>query len=483
MLLVLVLLFFVAADVEYGRLSGNSVSFPSRNASYRVADSVQIMAGESGLDASFLHLHGISSLMPSLVKIGEANVSNDWVINSAVLEVSLKAHNRNLIRPFVTLYLRRRAPSVQSVCAFWNHVEHYWSTDGCAVISTNSTHVSCSCNHLTAFALLRPQDDPGHGLPLNWLVAVSCGVSAAIFLVLMKLVVRHRHQTIKELVVGYGNVCVLAIFLQVLFLVSVFSTRLPSLACSIFAGALQYFIMAMACNLFLLAVHMMEHSVTRKFRDSVKSSMVQHVVAGWLIPAVVPAVCLAVLYPNRLGVSSKCWVMQENVAAFFIFYIPPGGVLAITATMATFNIALKRRLGTMRLKKATRCSMLWLLAICLYCGCVWLLLPYFMVEHDSRIAAVVFSVANVVWAFCLLLIYTCMHKHSKVYEVKAVQTEAALARLTTPDGLSKCSPSFLGGSVSIDASGTSSLSQHIPRGVTTFDAGQPMRPDLDNRSE
>ena len=28
-----------------------------------------------------------------------------------------------------------------------------WSTDGCRLIATNATHSSCSCNHLTTFAL------------------------------------------------------------------------------------------------------------------------------------------------------------------------------------------------------------------------------------------------------------------------------------------------------------------------------------------
>ena len=29
----------------------------------------------------------------------------------------------------------------------------HWSTDGCRLISTNATHSTCSCNHLTTFAL------------------------------------------------------------------------------------------------------------------------------------------------------------------------------------------------------------------------------------------------------------------------------------------------------------------------------------------
>jgi hypothetical protein len=28
-----------------------------------------------------------------------------------------------------------------------------WSTDGCRLVTTNATHSTCSCNHLTTFAL------------------------------------------------------------------------------------------------------------------------------------------------------------------------------------------------------------------------------------------------------------------------------------------------------------------------------------------
>lgn len=30
----------------------------------------------------------------------------------------------------------------------------YWSTQGCRLLTTNKTHTTCSCNHLTNFAVL-----------------------------------------------------------------------------------------------------------------------------------------------------------------------------------------------------------------------------------------------------------------------------------------------------------------------------------------
>lgn len=45
-----------------------------------------------------------------------------------------------------------------SNCSFWNYSERsmmgYWSTQGCKLLDSNETHTTCSCNHLTNFAIL-----------------------------------------------------------------------------------------------------------------------------------------------------------------------------------------------------------------------------------------------------------------------------------------------------------------------------------------
>lgn len=43
-------------------------------------------------------------------------------------------------------------------CSFWNYSERsmmgYWSTQGCKLLDTNKSHTTCSCSHLTNFAIL-----------------------------------------------------------------------------------------------------------------------------------------------------------------------------------------------------------------------------------------------------------------------------------------------------------------------------------------
>ena len=94
-----------------------------------------------------------------------------------------------------------------------------------------------------------------------------------------------------------------------------------------------------------------------------------------------------------------------------------------------------------------------------------------MVEYESKVPVVIFSIVNVVWSFFLLVMFARMHKQTKVHEIR---NESTLSKLTaTPDPGGKGNvPTYLRGSFSLDGSGASSLSAHHPRGVTTFDSGR-----------
>lgn len=49
-------------------------------------------------------------------------------------------------------------------CSFWNYSERsmtgQWSSQGCKLLDTNNTHTTCSCSHLTNFAVLMAHREP-----------------------------------------------------------------------------------------------------------------------------------------------------------------------------------------------------------------------------------------------------------------------------------------------------------------------------------
>ncbi|XP_036597064.1 adhesion G protein-coupled receptor E3-like isoform X2 [Trichosurus vulpecula] len=49
-----------------------------------------------------------------------------------------------------------------TLCVYWKSTEEGagWSTEGCSLLKTNDTHTSCSCNHLSTFAVLMALTGP-----------------------------------------------------------------------------------------------------------------------------------------------------------------------------------------------------------------------------------------------------------------------------------------------------------------------------------
>lgn len=58
-----------------------------------------------------------------------------------------------------------------SNCSFWNYSERsmmgYWSTQGCKLVSSNKSHTTCSCSHLTNFAILMAHQEVLVSQPVN----------------------------------------------------------------------------------------------------------------------------------------------------------------------------------------------------------------------------------------------------------------------------------------------------------------------------
>ena len=57
-------------------------------------------------------------------------------------------------------------------CSFWSYSRRsmtgFWSTQDCRLLGTNRTHTTCSCTHLTNFAVLMAHVDVKVGDPLSF---------------------------------------------------------------------------------------------------------------------------------------------------------------------------------------------------------------------------------------------------------------------------------------------------------------------------
>lgn len=92
------------------------------------------------------------SVDPSVVQ----NVSK--VLNSKVISASLgKGRHIQLKEPVKLTFKHLKTENVSNpACVFWDYTTNAWSEEGCHVEKTtsNTTHTTCYCDHLTNFAIL-----------------------------------------------------------------------------------------------------------------------------------------------------------------------------------------------------------------------------------------------------------------------------------------------------------------------------------------
>ncbi|TSK18104.1 Adhesion G protein-coupled receptor E1 [Bagarius yarrelli] len=93
-----------------------------------------------------------SILKPSFFK---TDFSKEILMMSPVVSAKLpNINSTSLTRPvnFTFTHDKMLVQKANLSCVYWN--ETVWIDDGCSVSVTNSTHTTCSCTHLSTFALL-----------------------------------------------------------------------------------------------------------------------------------------------------------------------------------------------------------------------------------------------------------------------------------------------------------------------------------------
>ncbi|KAF4793109.1 adhesion G protein-coupled receptor L4 [Turdus rufiventris] len=108
----------------------------------------------------FLRYSNIGSLLSSPQNRSSKDPSEPrQTVSSAVIAVAISSNPPTLYElekiTFTLKYAKTADKDIK--CAFWNYSDTMngnWATEGCELTHSNSTHISCKCNHLTHFAVL-----------------------------------------------------------------------------------------------------------------------------------------------------------------------------------------------------------------------------------------------------------------------------------------------------------------------------------------
>lgn len=105
----------------------------------------------------------ISSNTKSPSEANNVDAENTKILNTNIISFKMNS-DKNIedLKEFpVELtfqHLSELGENQRPICSYWNYDRHTyegeWKQDGCSIKKTNKTHTTCSCNHLTHFAVL-----------------------------------------------------------------------------------------------------------------------------------------------------------------------------------------------------------------------------------------------------------------------------------------------------------------------------------------
>uniref|UniRef100_A0A8C3AC31 Adhesion G protein-coupled receptor L2 n=1 Tax=Cyclopterus lumpus TaxID=8103 RepID=A0A8C3AC31_CYCLU len=291
------------------QLSANTVKLNSRNG---VAKLVFVL---------YKNLGQFLSAENSTIKMAnEAYGRNVSVaVNSDIIAASInKESSRVFINDPVIFTLEHidMEHYFNSNCSFWNYSERsmmgHWSTQGCKLLDSNRTHTTCSCSHLTNFAILMAHreisvNDGEHELLLTVITRVGIVVSLvcltiSIFTFCFFRGLQSDRNTIHK------NLCINLFIAELIFLIGIDMTE-PRIGCAIIAGILHFFFLASfswmcleGVQLYLMLVEVFESEYSRKK---------YYYVSGYLFPAIVVGVSAAIDY-RSYGTKKACWLSVDN---------------------------------------------------------------------------------------------------------------------------------------------------------------------------
>uniref|UniRef100_A0A671MQT7 Adhesion G protein-coupled receptor L3-like n=1 Tax=Sinocyclocheilus anshuiensis TaxID=1608454 RepID=A0A671MQT7_9TELE len=324
---------------------------------------------------------------------------------------TLKQHGRNgtdMTRRFFFLVFQQSEENFNPNCSFWSYSKRsmtgFWSTQDCRLLGTNRTHTTCSCTHLTNFAVLMAHVDVKVETPqthldlihaeqtrIRWFICIVT-VAFSWFCVFFKG--QHDASDVQkasiDVQVTRAFVCVFQI------------------ACAVFAALLHFFFLSAFTWMFLEGVQL----------------YIMLVLAGYGIPALIVAVSAAVDY-RSYGTDRVCWLRLDT---YFIWSFIGPATLIIMLNVIFLGIALYKMFHhTAILKPDSGCLdniKSWVIgAIALLCllGLTWAFgLMY--VNESTVIMAYLFTIFNSLQGMFIFIFHCVLQKKVRKEYGKCLRT-------------------------------------------------------------
>ncbi|XP_022110282.1 adhesion G-protein coupled receptor D1-like [Acanthaster planci] len=330
----------------------------------------------------------------------------------------------------------------EKMCSFWNfslsnETSGGWSNKGCHLISDTETFVTCSCDHMTSFAVLvqvvdiEISEEDSHALNVISLVGCIFSILGTFLTCSTYLFLRMT----SERTLIHFNLAVAIMLSQVTFLFED-STEKGTVGCAALAMVLYFFNTAIFCWMLIEGVQIY-FQVIVVFVHAERLKM--YILLGWGFPLILTIITTAVLWES-LGMHGICWLSIADKSIWF-FAVPVIIVMLINyyilVKVTKVIVTLTKAQGGSKFnhaKKSTKASIMLLPLL----GCTWVF-GFLCISESTIVFHYLFAICNSFQGFCLFLAYCALS--SEVHESWRTKRESwSLTRSLNAHRSSKVSP-------------------------------------------
>ncbi|XP_029381710.1 adhesion G protein-coupled receptor L3 isoform X2 [Echeneis naucrates] len=404
-------------------LSANTLKQHGRNGEIRIAFVL------------YKHIGVYLSTENASMKLGSEAMATNYsvIVNSPVITAAINkdANKVYLSDPviFTIRHLQQSKENFNPNCSFWSYSKKtmtgYWSTQDCRLLGTNRTHTTCSCTHLTNFAVLMAHVDvkntaPVHDMLLDVITWVGILLSLVCLLISLFTFCFFRGlQSDRNTI--HKNLCISLFIAESLFLVGINRGDQP-IACAVFAALLHFFFLAAFTWMFLEGVQL--YIMLVEVFESEHSRRRYFYLVGYGVPALIVAVSAAVDY-RSYGTDQVCWLRLDT---YFIWSFIGPATLIIMLNVIFLGIALYKMFHhTAILKPDSGCLdniKSWVIgAIALLCllGLTWAFgLMY--VNESTVVMAYLFTIFNSLQGMFIFIFHCVLQKKVRKEYGKCLRT-------------------------------------------------------------
>lgn len=334
---------------------------------------------------SFVYYKSLSVLMKTVAISWKETESQSERLNSPILSISLYPRLSYPLKENINFTLNHITKSnSRRFCAFWNFsykshrtgIYGRWETEGCHVVSQNETCTTCSCNHLTNFAILMSvKPTVANNDSVQTILSIISGTISVVAILLTILVYAILWPNITQNPVNRSraiilmNMCVALSVANIIFL----SGSRPianKIACKLVSVSLHFFYLAVFFSMLMEGIDML---ITVILVFSKKIKVIWFIIGTWFFPLLIVSISFPVKFHNYAD-ANHCWLSISDGLRWA--FIGPACFIIIVNTVILI-IVLSKMLGTREMMQQTirervRCGIRGIVLLSPVLGFTWI---------------------------------------------------------------------------------------------------------------